>query len=238
VKISAELRREVLHFGWCRLDADPELSVLEIANTLGDPVPSRRGGPLIDLLRILPSSEARTRSLSAIYGQGGFPWHTDMAHLRVPPRFSIIRSLSKPGVRPTLLIDSQYIYQEPADKAALRSELWLVNGGRGRFLTPILNDTIISGEYVFRYDEAVMRPLDPLTRRSVQLMRTLVHREPSITIEWNRGLCVVLDNWRFLHARPEHPKEVEPKRCLERVLVNDRGGSRNALGLRRFMAES
>jgi hypothetical protein len=87
-KMAPEMKRlqfiidEVLHSGWSVIETDPESSLLEVASDFGQSVPSRVGGPVIDLLKVLPSQKARSRSLSGIYGQEGFPWHTDMAHIR------------------------------------------------------------------------------------------------------------------------------------------------------------
>jgi alpha-ketoglutarate-dependent taurine dioxygenase len=222
--------REALSRGWSLLETGAKSSLLELASVLGKPIPSRLNGPLIDMLRVVPPQEARKRSLSSVYGVGAFPWHTDMAHIRVPPRFAVIRSLSQQGVRPTLLLDSRELYQSGCDEAVLKTEVWFVNGGRGRFLTPVLNNTIQTGANIFRYDACVMRPATPSARQSASLMRASENRSPSGTIEWRHGLCVVLDNWRTLHARARQPAETEPERVLERVLVSSEGDCARALG--------
>jgi len=233
----SHIAKETLRAGWALLTVPIDSSLLGIANAFGRPISSRPNGSLIDILRVIPSDQARRRSLSSIYGADAFPWHTDMAHIRVPPHFTIIRSHSQQGVRPTLLLDSHDLCANLEDESALRTEIWLVNGGRGRFLTPVLNRTMLHGASIFRYDACVMRPVDPLSRLSVELMIALTRRKASASIQWRPGLCLVLDNWRMLHARPRPPVGLEPERSLERVLVADAGVSESVLGLRRVMAK-
>ena len=44
----------------------------------------------MQVLRPLTAEEAAIRSLSAHYGRGPFPFHTDGAHLDVPPDFVLL----------------------------------------------------------------------------------------------------------------------------------------------------
>jgi L-asparagine oxygenase len=232
-----EIIDELCNDGWCSIETCPCANLLEFASDFGKPIASSSKRPFAEILHVTPAKEARPRSLSATYGEGAFPWHTDMAHIRVPPRFTILRSLSDAGIRPTYLLDSKQIYQTSDEEAVLRNEIWLVNGGRGRFLTPILNNTISPGVDIFRYDSCVMRSVESSSLESVRLMKAIAVRKASAVVEWLPGLCVIFDNWRMLHARAPRPIGTEPYRVLERVLVTDRGGVPDVLGLRWAMAK-
>jgi hypothetical protein len=210
---------ESLQLGWVLLQISPDSSLLEIGRALGEPIPSRSNGPLVDILRVIDAKDAKGRSLSARYGTGAFPWHTDMAHIRIPPRFVVMRSLSKHEIRPTFLFDSKYLCRNEKEEAGLRTEVWLVNGGRGCFLSPILNDTILPGAQIFRYDACVMRPMWTGGGQSMALVKALDNQRASAVIDWRPGLCLVLDNWRMLHARAPRPDQPEHERLIERVLV-------------------
>lgn len=79
-----------------------------LGRSLGIPVSVRPGGPTTYRLTPTPVSEAAPRSLSAIYGLDAFPFHTDAAHHRVPPRYLILRLAD--GARsdtPTVVVDAR-----------------------------------------------------------------------------------------------------------------------------------
>jgi L-asparagine oxygenase len=44
---------------------------------------------------------------SGIYGLGCFPFHTDLAHWRVPPHYLLLRCMTGYSDVPTLLVDGQ-----------------------------------------------------------------------------------------------------------------------------------
>jgi len=209
---------EVLHRGWSILEINPGSELLEISRALGEPMASRINGPLVDILRVVEAENARERSLSAKYGTGAFPWHTDLAHIRIPPRFVLMRSLGAAGARPSLLFDTNGLCRSPYEDASLRTDIWLVNGGRGRFLTPIINDTLLRETRIFRYDPCVMRPMQQ-TSPSAALIKRLNHSRATAVIQWAPGLCVIIDNWRMAHARAPQPGKPEPERMMERVLI-------------------
>ncbi len=216
---SQQIVNEVLRCGWMTLQTLPESNLLELGCALGEPIPSRSDGPLVDILRVIDANNAKERSLSAKFGKEAFPWHTDMAHIRIPPRFVVMKSIGSSG-RQTLLLDGNQLCRNRDKEAILKTDVWLVNGGRGRFLTPILNDTLVPDSCIFRYDRCVMRPMRP-SAESVAFIDSLENREPTAAIEWHPGLCLVLDNWRMLHARAPRPAEPELDRLIERVLVRN-----------------
>jgi hypothetical protein len=103
--------------------------MLHIAESLGDVIPSRRGGPTLDLLQLVDSRSARPSSLSARYGTGAFPFHTDCAYYTVPPRFVLLRMGEGCSTdRPTYLLDSQSLSLSPSQQEAARRVLFGVKG--------------------------------------------------------------------------------------------------------------
>jgi len=232
-----------LRHGWCTFECDTSRALTDVASLLGIPRPSRSNEGLTDVLRVRSADQVHQRSLSAVFGVGAFPWHTDYAHLRIPPRFVLLRSLSPPGVRPTLILDSRSLASEPEARAALKREVWFVNGGRGRFFTPLLNDTLVPDAEIFRFDRCVMRIADEAAQASSRIIKLADLMSPTCRIEWQLGVCLLLDNWRMLHARSKEALNLEgissgdSARILERALVDVPGGQYRVLGLRRALAE-
>jgi L-asparagine oxygenase len=203
--------------GWAVTEARNAAELLSLAETFGEVAPSRAGGPVIDELRPKPVSEAPPRSLSARHGLDAFPYHTDAAHHVVPPRFVILRFASKrPSTRRTLVASLPGRLRQ-GDRDVLEHDVWLVDGGRGRFLTSVLSRPDGFFEEMVRFDECCMRPAEATfgAARAV-ILGVLASR--SVAIDWVPSRALILDNWRTLHAREGRPHH-DGDRVLERVLV-------------------
>jgi hypothetical protein len=193
--------------------------LLSLATSLGEITPSRASGPPVDELRPKPSSDAPPRSLSALHGLGAFPFHTDAAHHLIPPRYVLLRLASEsPSARKTLVAPIPRRLAQ-RDRRSLEHDVWIVDGGRGRFLTSILSHPEGRSCEMFRFDEGCMRPADRVfgAARAVMLRVLASH---SRAIEWVPGRTIALDNWRTLHAREGAPPK-DAERVLERVLVSE-----------------
>lgn len=142
-------RATLVSQGWVILNAEGDL--LDLANQLGTPVASRRGGEIVELLRPRSTADAPRRSLSAAHGLGTLPLHTDGAHHAVPPRYVLLRATT-PSSCATTVIDSHQIDWQPAEREVLSRGALAVTGGPHGFLTTILASTW------FRFDEGCMRP--------------------------------------------------------------------------------
>lgn len=193
---------------------------LDLASNLGDPIRSRSTGTLVDRLAPVQSHEARPRSLSNKYGLGAFPFHTDAAYSRTPPKFVLLRLVSGDSVRPTSLISLDEDMFTPSEWESLRRDVWVVNGGRGRFYANILSRAPKGHSDMFRYDRDCMRPaLDSFSQSRLALERVIRESKP-IDIEWRQGRVLMINNWTTLHARPEVANRREVNRVLERIVLN------------------
>lgn len=224
--------------GWAELDfasSDSDCTeILRFAATLGSPTPSRFGGPLVDILRIRSEMEASPWSLSAKFGKGMFPFHTDQAKLLVPPRYIILRCRRlKASRRPTLIHDFKALDLSCEEEKALSRSIWVVGGGRGCFLTSVLTSHSASGESLIRFDTNCMKPAHPKFYNCKDILGKALSRTKPIKVNWYEGLGIVLDNWRILHARSNneisctesssHCQETE-EREIERVLITSNIG--------------
>jgi hypothetical protein len=222
MRITADraLRATVDRRGWAVTDVRSTADLLLLADSFGQITPSRTDGPAVDELRPKPSSEAQPRSLSALHGLGAFPFHTDAAHHSIPPRYVLLRFASgSPSARKTLVAPIPRRLAQ-RDRRSLEHDVWLVDGGRGRFLTSILSHPDGRSCDMFRFDEGCMRPADRVFGAARAVMFHVLANH-SRAIEWIPARTVVLDNWRTLHAREGAPAE-DAERVLERVMVNER----------------
>ena len=118
-----------------------------------------------------------------------------------------------------MIVDSRELELDQYEWRRLHNDIWLVNGGRGRFYTSLFNDTLITGGTIFRFDPCCMRPATSRATESALLFRRAVKVARSTQIDWTSGHVLVLDNWRVLHGRGPANAAVEKQRALERVLV-------------------
>lgn len=169
--------------------------VMRIARQLGSPRPSRKGGQLVDHLRPTSVNAAKPKSLSALYGVGTFPWHTDGAHWPVPPRYLVLACVQAAvKTAPTKVWDARrsLALNNPA---AQRANFRVCNGAHSFYATatsPL--------QPFYRYDPGCMTPLDPSARHLQDAIKdegTWI----SDQIVWKPGLIAVIDNWRCLHRR-------------------------------------
>jgi alpha-ketoglutarate-dependent taurine dioxygenase len=191
---------------------------MELAEGLGMPVPSRKSSSLIDELRPLSRSQAQPCSLSAHYGTGTFPFHTDTAHWRTPAHYVVLRAVvAHDQCRPTLLIDSRSLQLRSSDRCLLKRAVFAVRSGRSSFLTTI----IPRDEKFFRFDRDCMFPKSPSAVQASSILTSAETSCPAIEIHWAPNCTLVLDNWRFLHGRSRGNGKGTENRLLHRVLVAD-----------------
>jgi hypothetical protein len=188
--------------------------------SLGEIIPSVRNGPIVDTLVPTPREGAKPKSLSALYGLGAFPFHTDSANQRTPPRYLLLRLADGcPSTRPTLLMDTSAMEFSVADAKVLERDVWYINGGRGRFLCSIRSKDLLPGRVVYRYDMRAMKPAHRTFGASSELLQRSIQRTAVTRVDWAPEKALAIDNWRVLHARGETNEEAET-RTLQRILVS------------------
>jgi Taurine catabolism dioxygenase TauD, TfdA family len=153
----------------------------------------------IDELTPTTEDGSRPKSLSATYGLGAQPLHTDGAHLRQPPDLVALHAPT-PNSTPTLL------WKPPYPPAALSNGLFLVDAGTDKFLAAPYS--LRSG---FRFDPGCMRPLDQRARLADDYFKE--HHRKVIEHHWTSpGQLLLIDNRRVLHARAAVSAEDETRR--------------------------
>ena len=191
---------------------DNENELLELAHSLGEPVSSRRNGPLIDKLIPLNPFDAHPQSLSANFGTTAFPYHTDGVYFPIPPKYIILRYIQ--GVEnstPTTICDLNEIKQ--ADKELLQYSIWKVQAIRTFYSSILAQDSSY-----YRFDSCIMKPLNKANDNSERFL-DIVSGLPVQTINWKINKTVVIDNWKCLHNRPAVKAEEVNFRTLQRIMI-------------------
>jgi L-asparagine oxygenase len=204
--------------GWCDVEVQDESEFVRLADSLGKRIPSWRGGTNIDHLTIRGANEAPMNSFSYMFGDGAFPFHTDMARRARPPRYVLMRLASSSElVRPTSLLDFDDLNLSPVEQAALESEVWVVKG-RPPFASSIFTKLPNSSQ-MLRYDPVCMRPAGSRAKIAAERFESVLAASTPVSYRWQPHHALVLDNWRVLHARPAEPEPADETRVLERVQV-------------------
>ncbi len=186
---------------------------MELAYSLGNPIASRLNAPLIDNIVPLKKEEAHKQSLSANFGADDFPFHTDGAYFKIPPRYILLRYVK--GIEnptSTIVCDLSDIDNEA--KMRLKLDMWKVKSRNFSFYSSILSE---DGQF-YRYDRCIMTPSNNKINNAT-FIENLVSTKPSKEIEWFPNKTIIIDNWNFMHHRPR-VKEAEINfRHLQRIMI-------------------
>ncbi|MBO2461467.1 TauD/TfdA family dioxygenase [Actinomadura violacea] len=202
---SDDWRETLDRYGFVVLD---DHSLAQVAPALGRPGTSA-------LLTPHDRHRADPWSLSGVYGQDAFPWHTDGAVSARPPRWLVLRAVQINDAPPTELLDPA-----PALLAELRRTVLKVTDRRGRVrYLPAANHEPEpesgrgDGRWRLRWDPRTCVPRAGVTIDEVSA------RAPTGTVQWHEGRIAIVDNHRLMHRRPPVPRESE--RVLERTYFWD-----------------
>ena len=200
--------------GWSTGTASMD-EIRTAAQLLGwEEVPTRAGEPAVADLRPINQQDAPPRSLSATYGTGAQPLHTDGAHLHHPPDL-VMLCADEPNETPTLLwtvlSDASH---RPGHWSYLADGVFLVKNGRESFFA-----TAVLGAGL-RYDPGCMDPCDQRARHVAQFFKEAAgeaHKHNWATAHQ----VLVIDNRKTLHARTAVPDQ-DRARLLHRIALNTR----------------
>jgi hypothetical protein len=188
-----------------------------LGRQLGRAVSVRPGGPRTDRLRPTARTEARPRSLSASYGLGELPFHTDAAHHVVPPRYVLLR-LDDAAIAkaPTLVAVVRPTEFSVREAATLSRETWLVRPGRARaFYAPIFDRS----RMMVRFDADCMSQPAGTKLTGASVLEARLSSVPIQEVWWMSGRTLVLDNWRALHARPKIERGDADRALLRQLII-------------------
>lgn len=184
----AEIRNELMQKGFAARTGRPEdVRIATYTTNRGVSWKARESG-LTEILKPMTPDEAPSRSLSATYGLGPQPLHTDGAHLATPPDIVVLYS-AKPTNTSTL------VWKLPIRTPSfLRSGVFTVNKLDGSFLTHAYENSRL------RYDPGCMTPSDHLAKKVVSYFDAA--RSDAHIHQWSEDdTLLFIENNRALHAR-------------------------------------
>lgn len=191
---------------------------VEVVAGLGHPLALGKGAA-VHTLAPRDSCEAGPNTYSGLFGLCGFPYHTDMAHWRKPPRYLLLRCIVGYAEVPTPLVDGLALAEAVGRDTLKRS---LVRPRRrvagSMSLLRLLEEQGDDGMLV-RWDQTFIQPASDAGVRGYALFRDALVEAPSISVSLvERGDTLILDNWRMLHGRAPVPDACK-NRLLERAYL-------------------
>jgi alpha-ketoglutarate-dependent taurine dioxygenase len=210
------LREELVARGYVVL---PRLAVdvgIEAAAAyLGEPI-AAWDGPIVHELAPRPAGAPNT--YSGIFGLRPFPFHTDLAHWDVPPRYIVLRCVRGYADVPTQLIDGAAVVAK-IGPIEMRRALMTPRRPRSGRIDMLRLSQREGFEDVLRWDEVFLKPASRVGQRVVERVRLCIaDTEPTSITLVDRGDVAIIDNWRMLHARPAIAVNRRDRR-LERVYL-------------------
>lgn len=197
----------------CRVSKDS----YEIARLLGAPITPWVGG---EVQSLMPRATAPPNTYSGIFGLSEFPYHTDLAHRRIPPRYLMLRCVKGYQSVHTKLIDSRRAFSQDLFNMLDRCVVKPRRPQNGSWPLLRLSEKLAINRRV-RWDSKYLNPASQLARRGFQEIIDLLHTTEPIKISLtNAGDTIVIDNWRVLHSRSVI-KPGQEDRCIERVYLGE-----------------
>lgn len=188
-----------------------------MAEQFGVPVESRKGRQLVESIKPLRKEEALPKSLSAMFGTGSFPMHTETAHWPVPCRYMFLFCANKgEGKRPTLLLDSRRIRFNKTELQIMKSGIFLFRNSRNSFYSNVIS----SHSDFFRFDPGCMEPMNDAATEALRIMNCKISKEKLIKINWHVGDLLILNNWTMLHGRAGNNKDDQNRELLRILITN------------------
>ncbi|MFD7397300.1 TauD/TfdA family dioxygenase [Streptomyces virginiae] len=199
--------------GYCVI---PEVTVEDFTHTaefLGTPRPSRPNGPLMDILTPKEVNDSRPGTISSNYGLREFPWHSDGAVDKDPPRYLLMRAeVANPQSATTDILDLHCLLDGGLFLKYSRL-ICETTTRRSTYLSP----------FVIQHNGIWRAKWDPLRMRALGKKAASFHQDvseaaPTKRHHWTRGDLLIIDNWRCLHRRSATSTT---QRAIQRIVVKN-----------------
>lgn len=167
---------------------------------------------------LVPRATSTPNTYSGNFGLEGFPFHTDLAHWVVPPRYLVLRCVRGFAEVPTLLLDGRTLAERTGVDLMARALVKPRRPHGGVFRMHRLLQDIDENKLV-RWDSLYLHPASTFARDVLGRFSSEIEKAvPTRVVMVEDGDTLVVDNWRMLHARPSVPPNAMA-RMLERVYL-------------------
>lgn len=220
------IKKSLSEFGYVFLPKYKCASTIEdVAKEIGDvffisKVLPNTTIPDIQLLRPRDKCASLNNQYSGVFGFGDFPFHSDLAHWKFPPRYILLRCIKGSSDVATPLISSNSIIehfgQNYLKKAIFRTRRRSVNSSPT--LLPLLFKS--DGIYGLRWDSLFLIPMNSSASAVKVYLNALspeAFQEKSFFLS-DMGDSLLIDNWKMLHGRSSVPP-ASRSRIIERIYL-------------------
>jgi L-asparagine oxygenase len=192
-----------------------DTDTVAVATALGTPLVPWEGGLVQQLT---PRATATPNTYSGIYGLDRFPFHTDLAHWRNPPRYLLLRCINGYADVPTLLIDAKAIFEGAKLNSMTRAIVKPRRPQNGS--VPLLRlCEQVGAKHRFRWDEVFLVAASRTGETAIDAVKTFLSSAEPLSIALHgAGDTLIIDNWRMLHARSPIVAGRED-RAIERIYL-------------------
>lgn len=198
----------------------------DIANSLGEISTVGSRGPVE--LRPTRQADSEPTSYSGLYGRRRFPFHTDLAHWRRPPRYILLRCKVGSEVATTDLIDGFRIISEIHEPRLQLAQVQPRRPIKGRL--PLLRLYSQGPSHLVRWDEVFIVPANESGRVCCEAFRNKISLASRTSFSLvDEADTLLIDNWRMLHSRSGIPPRAH-NRIIERVYLETLNETDNQAG--------
>jgi len=217
-QMTRSLKQEVTRHGYAFVhEYCPTTDIIALANALGQPLTPWEGGLVQDLV---PRATATPNTYSGIYGFDRFPFHTDLAHWRLPPRYLLLRCVTGYVDVSTFLLDGLAIFDAVTLDILTRAVFKPRRPRYGEITLLRLCEPTDDG-YCFRWDDVFLKSASIIGDIASQRIRELLPKCQPLSIALARPSdTLLIDNWRMLHARSPIPAE-HVNRKIQRLYLEN-----------------
>jgi L-asparagine oxygenase len=190
-------------------------SIVQIAELFGKPLVPWENG-LVQ--RLVPRAEAEPNTYSGIYGLNRFPFHSDLAHWRTPPRYLLLRCVTGYADVPTLMIDGQDLI-DAVTLDILARAIFKPRRPRNGSVSLLRLCDPVEDIVRIRWDEVFLKPASKIGEvADLRVREWLSTCTPTTLSLAETHDTLLIDNWRMLHARSPIRLGQE-NRTIERVYL-------------------
>ncbi|MER8374527.1 hypothetical protein [Mesorhizobium sp. M0488] len=190
---------------------------LDAVSVIGKPQ-ALGSGLALHVLTPTDPNRATPNTYSGMFGRGIFPFHTDLAHWRRPPRYMLLRCDIGFEDVPTLVVDGREVVAKAGRDLISRALVQPRRPIRGKLPLLKLMQSIDDHDLI-RWDEIFIKPASDNGKAGMTAFKTALEMcRPKAICLVSRGDTLVLDNWRMLHARAPVGNEHASRRILRSYL--------------------
>lgn len=198
----------------------PDHDAATAASVLGVPE-QLEGLALVQELSPKPTCLSTPNTYSGNFGCGSFPFHTDLAHWAIPPRYVLLWCSRGDETTQTHIIDSNSVIQNIGQSTLTRCLARPRRPMKGSLqLLPILQASTEQTHKLIRWDSIYLKPSNGYAQVVFEeIHQYLAKVQPVIKSLTNRGDAIIIDNWRLLHGRSQ-VQDVTSARLIHRVYLS------------------